>query len=134
MRISRFQLWSFAVALFLFCSAPSFAQVQTGTPPFGSYSGGPDIINLGNLNAHLTVPIVQKAGRGTNFTYYLNLDSSVWYPVGSSGSQSWTINGLQVPGQFGSSAGHVYSAAVRVECNNPEYPPRTTENDSGLLL
>src|SRR6202046_4999014 len=123
MRISRFQLWSFSVALFLFCSAPSFAQVQTGTPPFGSYSGGPDIINLGNLNAHLTVPIVQKAGRGTNFTYYLNLDSSVWYPVGSSGSQSWGINGLSVPGQFGNSVGRVYFSSVRVECPNPEYPP-----------
>jgi hypothetical protein len=63
MRISRFQLWPFAVALFLYSSMPCFAQVQTGTPPFASYSGGPDIINLGNLNAHLTVPIVQKAGR-----------------------------------------------------------------------
>src|ERR1700735_4287945 len=123
MRISRFQLWSFAVALFLFSSLPCFAQVQTGTPPFGSYGGGPDIINLGNLNAHLTVPIVQKAGRGTNFTYYLNLDSSVWYPVGSSGSQSWGINGLSVPGQFGNSVGRVYFSSVRVECPNPEYPP-----------
>jgi RHS repeat-associated protein len=121
MRISRFQLWSFVVALLLSSSAPCFAQVQTGTPPFASYGGGLDIINLGNLNAHLTVPIVQKAGRGTNFTYYLNLDSSVWYPVGSSGSQSWAINGL--PGQFGSSAGHVYRSTVRVECPNPEYPP-----------
>lgn len=123
MRISRFQLWSFAVALFLFYSAPSFAQVQTGTPPFASYGGGPDIINLGNLNAHLTVPIVQKAGRGTNFTYFLNLDSSVWYPIGSSGSQSWGINGLPIPGQFGSSAGHVYFSTVRVTCPNPAYPP-----------
>ncbi len=120
---SRTQLWSFVVALVLFSSAPCFAQVQTGTPPFGSYGGGPDIINLANLNAHLTIPIVQKAGRGTNFTYYLNLDSSVWYPVGSSGSQTWQPNGLPATAQYGSSAGHTYFQTVRVQCPNPNYPP-----------
>ena len=123
MRTSRFQLWSFVVVLALFSSAPCFAQVQTGTPPFGSYSGGPDIINLANLNAHLTIPIVQKAGRGTNFTYYLNLDSSVWYPVGSSGSQTWQPNGLPATAQYGSSAGHTYAQVVRIQCPNPNYPP-----------
>jgi RHS repeat-associated protein len=107
----------------LFFSAPCFGQVQTGTPPFGSYGGGPDIINLANLNAHLTIPIVQKAGRGTNFTYYLNLDSSVWYPVGSSGSQAWQPNGLPATSQYGSSAGHTYFQIVRVQCPNPNYPP-----------
>jgi len=120
---SRTQLWSFVVALVLFSSAPCFAQVQTGTPPFGSYGGGPDIINLANLNAHLTIPIVQKAGRGTNFTYYLNFDSSVWYPVGSSGSQTWQPNGLPATAQYGSSAGHTYFQTVRVQCPNPNYPP-----------
>jgi len=113
MRISRFQLWSFVVALLLSSSAPCFAQVQTGTPPFASYGGGPDIINLGNLNAHLTVPIVQKAGRGTNFTYYLNLDSSVWYPSDSSGTLSWQPNIF--PGQFGSSAGYVGLIEVQIQ-------------------
>lgn len=131
---SRFRLWSFVVALLFLSSAPCFAQVQTGTPPFGSYGGGPDIINLANLNAHLTIPIVQKAGRGTNFTYYLNVDSSVWYPVGSSGSQSWAINGLPVPGQFGSSAGHVYFSSVRVECPNPEYPPALPKMIPGVYF
>src|SRR6266568_3288938 len=65
------------------------AQVQTGTPPFSSVSGGPDAINLGNLNVQLTVPIIHKAGRGTDFTYDLTYDTSVWYPVGASGSQTW---------------------------------------------
>jgi hypothetical protein len=65
------------------------AQVQTGTPPFGSFGGGPDVINLGNLNVHLTIPVIHKPGRGTSFTYDLSYDSSVWYPVGVSGSQSW---------------------------------------------
>lgn len=65
------------------------AQVQTGTPPFGSFAGSPDVINLGNLNAHLAIPVLHKPGRGTNFTYDLSYDSSIWYPVGSAGTQTW---------------------------------------------
>src|SRR5207249_4223420 len=77
--------------LFLLLSPlPASAQGPvTGTPPFGSYSGGPDIINLANLNAHLTIPILSKPGRGIPFSYNLAYDSSVWFPVGSSGGQSW---------------------------------------------
>jgi RHS repeat-associated protein len=49
------------------------------------------VIDLANLNVHLDIPVVNKAGRGgMNFTYDLNYDSSVWYPVGASGSQVWT--------------------------------------------
>jgi RHS repeat-associated protein len=66
------------------------AQVVTGTPPFGSFGGGPDIINLANLNSHITIPIINKAGRGTPFTYNLTYDSSVWYPVTTSGVTTWT--------------------------------------------
>jgi YD repeat-containing protein len=84
MRASLFVLLVFSLP------ATSFAQVQTGTPKFGSYGGSSvDTINLGNLNAHITIPIISKAGRGTPFQYNLQYDSSVWYPVGSSGSQSW---------------------------------------------
>src|SRR5579863_5554973 len=86
--------YSFLPAALFFVLAivalPALAQVPTGTPPFGSFGGGPDIINLANLNVHVDVPIVSKAGRGGfNFTYDMSYDSSVWYPVGVSGSQSW---------------------------------------------
>ncbi len=67
----------------------STAQVQTGTPPFGSFGGGPEAINLANLNSHITVPVRQRSGRGMDFTYNLSYDSLVWYPVGVSGSQNW---------------------------------------------
>ncbi|HKH97614.1 MAG TPA: hypothetical protein VJ999_00785 [Candidatus Sulfotelmatobacter sp.] len=72
----------------------SFAQTATpqvarGLPPQGSFGGGPDIINLGNLNAHFTIPVFSRAGRGAPFNYNLYYDTSVWYPVTSSGSTSW---------------------------------------------
>ena len=51
----------------------STPQVIRGTPPFGSFGGGPDIINLGNLNAHLTIPVRARAGRGSSFEYDLLL-------------------------------------------------------------
>src|SRR5437899_2791405 len=81
---------SFFILLVLFTSAgTSAAQVQTGTPPFGSLGGGPDVINLANLNSHITIPVRHKAGRGINFDYDLKNDSSVWYPLNSGGSTSW---------------------------------------------
>src|SRR2546428_14073483 len=62
------------------------AQVKTGTPPFGSFSGGPDIINNANLNLHLSIPVRVKAVRGIPSSYVLSYDTSVWYPAGSVGT------------------------------------------------
>jgi hypothetical protein len=46
-------------------SAHSSAQVTTGLPPFGTFSGGPfDTVNNANLNVHFEIPVVNKAGRG----------------------------------------------------------------------
>jgi hypothetical protein len=95
----------FFFSFFLLLALPSSAQVTTGTPPFGSFGGGPDIINLANLNVHWTIPVINKVGRGTNFFYNLTYDSSVWYPVGASGNQSWMPVGnwgLAVNSTFGS--------------------------------
>src|ERR1700738_142656 len=74
----------------LLVSVSSSAQVAIGTPPFGSFStGGPDVINLGNLNAHWEFPIVTKAGRGLTFTYSIPYDSSIWTPTPVNGALSW---------------------------------------------
>jgi RHS repeat-associated protein len=76
--------------VFIVLVGVSSAQVATGTPPFGSFGGGPfDTINLGNLNVNFSIPVLHKAGRGMPFTYDLQYNSSVWYPVGVSGSQTW---------------------------------------------
>jgi RHS repeat-associated protein len=81
-------------ALFLASFLPSsaFAQLfpQTkGTPRFGTFGGGPDIIILANLNSHLTIPVFHRPGRGLNFESTLTYDSSVWLSPSSSGSSSW---------------------------------------------
>jgi hypothetical protein len=75
----------------LILSSVSWGQVTGGSPVFGSLAGGTfDTVDLGNLNVHFGIPVLHKAGRGVPFTYDLSYDSSVWYPVGVSGSQTWT--------------------------------------------
>jgi RHS repeat-associated protein len=67
------------------------SQVATGTPPFGSFGGGPfDTVNLGNLNVYFTIPVLNKSGRGTPFLFNLSYNSSIWTPVSSSGTAAWT--------------------------------------------
>jgi RHS repeat-associated protein len=78
-----------AVCLLLVISFPVAGQVTTGTPPFASFGGGPDVVNLGNLNVHLDVPVLNKAGRGMPFTYDLTYDTSIWVPITSGGVTSW---------------------------------------------
>jgi RHS repeat-associated protein len=57
------------------------AQVQTGTPPFGSFGGGPDTINLAPLNTSIGIPVFHRAGRGRSFGYGLSYNSSIWFPA-----------------------------------------------------
>lgn len=57
------------------------AQVTTGIQPLGSYGGGPEAVNLANLNVHWDVPMVSKKGRGLDFGFTLGYDTSVWTPV-----------------------------------------------------
>lgn len=82
----------------LVCLHGASAQVATGFPPFASFSGGPDIVNLANGNVHITVPIFSRAGRGTPYSYSLGYDSSVWTPYGAGGyygawgaAGGWTV-------------------------------------------
>ena len=80
----------------LVCVLPGigYSQTKNGVPPFGSATGGPETINLANLNVDINIPIRNKAGRGTNFTYAVNYDSNVWIPVGVSGNQTWQLSSL----------------------------------------
>ncbi len=81
------------MALLSICCGVASAQVATGTPAFGSFGGSADTINLSSLNAHLSIPIMNKPGRGMPFAFSLGYDSSVWTPAGTSGSQTWVPAG-----------------------------------------
>jgi RHS repeat-associated protein len=70
--------------VFVLFAGTCIAQVTTGVPPYQSLGGGPDVINLGNLNVHYSIPVFGRAGRGTPFNYSLAYDSSIWTaPSGS---------------------------------------------------
>lgn len=107
------------------------AQVTTGTPPFGSFSGGPDVVNLANLNVELSIPIVNKSGRGLPFNYALSYNSSGWYPLSQSGTVSWQPNSYFSWG-WGSWDGPVignlhYSVTGSGNCYDySKYPPQKT--------
>src|SRR5712672_2629038 len=77
------------ISAILLVAVTAVAQVSTSTTPLGSFSSGPDVINLGNLNVHFAVPVISKPGRGTPFDYILSFDSSVWTPLASGGTSSW---------------------------------------------
>ncbi len=67
------------------------AQVATGNYTYGTFDNqGFDSINLGNLNTHFSIPVLNKTGRGLPFSYNLAYDSSVWYPVTSGSTTAWT--------------------------------------------
>jgi len=113
---------------FSFSPGTSLGQVTTGTPPFGSFSGGPDVVNNANLNAHIAIPVVQKPGRGTPFTYTLTYDSSVWSPVGVSGSQTWQpVSNWGWASQTQAAIGQVNytrTSTIRCRLNPGELPPQ----------
>ena len=101
--------------LILLVASTAFSQVVTGLPQFASVGGGPfDAINLGDMNVHFAIPVFSKPGRGLPFNYSMTYDSSVWYPVGSSGNQSWSpVSNWGWQGQGAAALGSVsYTTSV----------------------
>src|SRR5208337_2586690 len=112
-----------AVILIIVGAGVASGQVATGTPTFGSFGGGPfDTVNLGNLNVHISVPILNKPGRGTAFRYNLAYDSSLWTPVVVSGSTVWQPApswGWQ--GQTEILMGYVTYSTTANRCYDPDF-------------
>jgi RHS repeat-associated protein len=97
-RITRGAHFVFFCPCFLFFCffllvLPSPAQVATGTPPFNSFAGGPDTVNLASLNADLNIPIIQKAGRGLPFALSIDFNTYAWYPLHSGTHLEWAPAG-----------------------------------------
>ena len=57
-------------------------HIGTGLYAFGSFENkGFDTVNLGNLNIHFQIPIVNKPGRCQGFNYSLAYDELLWSAV-----------------------------------------------------
>lgn len=97
--------------------ASGFTQTATGAPPFSSLGGGPfDTVNLGNLDVNFSVPILNKAGRGIPFTYYLAYDTSIYQIAMVNGQASWTptVNAGDIATYWGwQNLGPVYAPYVQ---------------------
>src|SRR5260370_24055676 len=115
----------YVITIWLVLARVSTAQVATGAPKFGSFGGGSvDTINLGNLNVHVAVPMIHKAGRGMPFTYDLSFDNSVWSPVLVNGVNTWQPDlNWGWRGQTEVTTGYVSFTTTRTTCPNPDYPP-----------
>jgi RHS repeat-associated protein len=77
------------ILVFILSASYAFSQAQTGKPAFSTLTAGPDVINLGNLNLHLDVPVLNKAGRGLPFYYTLTYDGLIWTPSSVNGTMQW---------------------------------------------
>jgi hypothetical protein len=113
------RIWLSTVVVLV--STLACSQVSTGKPPLGSFSSGPDVINLGNLNIHFDFPVIHKNGRGMPFDYILGFDNSVWTPTNVSGVLKW-----QPTSNFGwraiteAAVGYVSYTQVRITCIDPD--------------
>lgn len=107
-----------AFAMVLVSACALHAQVATGFPPYGSFSGGPDTVNNANLNVHLNFPILQKPGVGIPFSYVLSYDTSVWSPDNPNGGYmwSWVAQSHGIVGTASFNAIQVLCPGVRSTC------------------
>lgn len=134
------RLHSWLAAFFIILGAGiASGQVATGTPPFGSFGGGPfDTVNLGNLNVHFAIPVLHKAGRGMPFTYDLSYDGSVWTPVVSGGVTQWQpANNWGWTGSTGVATGYMTSSTTTTTCwsfnGSMRYPSGTSTRTSNFV-
>src|SRR5216684_8682349 len=120
----RRTLWSVSLLVLALVPSLAHAQVPTGMPPFGSFGGGPDIINLANLNSHIAIPVLHKLGRGGfNFSYDLSYDSSVWSRVTSGGTTGWQpITNWGWRGQTEAATGYIAFNATVTFCYTNRIP------------
>jgi RHS repeat-associated protein len=81
------------VILLLVCPMAFAQNLGTGLYAFGSFdSRGFDSVNIGNLNTHFEIPIVNKAGRGLPFGYSLVYDGLIWSPSTTTGTGTWVAD------------------------------------------
>jgi hypothetical protein len=87
MRVRAFVIAVLSIAFGYRCLAQAPA---TGLYQWGSFDNrGFDTINVGNLNVHFEIPIVNKPGRGQGFDYRIVYEGLIWSPSNANGSGTW---------------------------------------------
>lgn len=87
----------FAVHVLFLAASPMPAQIPTGTPQFGTFSGGSiDTVNLSTLNTHIEIPLRTTPGRLLPFSALLTQDTASWYPAYSTLTRTWNWQNTQV--------------------------------------
>lgn len=92
-----------AVLLLIVTSLFSAAQQPTGSPQFDSFQKvAPGVlVNLGNLDVHVSVPIFARNGNGLPFSYSWEYDNEIWYDNGTGWHPTNGWSGLEgVPVQY----------------------------------
>ncbi len=135
------------VAVGIVPSAFAQAVATNGTPAYNSFSGGPDVINDGNLNIHYSVPVFARAGRGIPFSLSLPVDNGSWYTfqdafgawrMGSSFSTAQPAGILAIgtvfyyTKSFGCSTGGGSTTYTRYYASSYQSPDNTTHSFPGL--
>src|SRR5258708_16828668 len=95
MKTQSVRIW-FVIITALACVQTLPAQ-QTGYPPFGSFQvGNFDGVNLQDLNATFSLPVIASSGRGISFQLPIVFNSLVWTKYGSvwspTGNWGWQTN------------------------------------------
>ena len=113
--------FAFLGSLLFYSCVLAWGQMDPGIPAFESFGGGPfDVVNLGNLNVHLVVPTIGKPGRGINFSYAMNYDSSVLSPVLVNGVSTWQpVNDWGWTGKTQAATGFVSYKQTTLSCRDP---------------
>ena len=113
---------SLVMAFFCVISAAKLSAQAPGTGlyNFGSFDNrGFDSVNIGNLNVHFEIPIVNKTGRGVPFKYTIVYDGLIWSAASSSGNDYWQPDsGWGFHGQVNDGfAGHLnYNIDTHIKC------------------
>jgi RHS repeat-associated protein len=87
-----------------------------GTPALGTFSGGPDVINLANLNIHYDVPVFARTGIGLPFSYALSVDNGVWYTYYDGNQAHWGADFSTAQPVGAMAIGAIFYTEKTVEC------------------
>jgi hypothetical protein len=104
---------------------PSF---QLGIPPGSTITGGPDVINLSGLGVHFEIPVHGRTGRGMNFSFNMNFDSSSYSLIPILGGSQWSslVGSLSTGGLNG--LGAIMMSVAQKTCRDSSRQQQTYDD------